>query len=133
MAKPYIHSKSSVAKWGGKVQDYLPIHNYMDQSKSHFPDNRHRALTHNSWFLFVLEDVFGPTIINSDGKEVSVRDVGEQHCIEDLGCIPSVQDYLENLDYKDWMNSKGKPSSHQKIVEKKKRQEPVNIRDIIVD
>jgi hypothetical protein len=26
MANPLIHSKSSVKRWGGKVEDYLPIH-----------------------------------------------------------------------------------------------------------
>ena len=26
MANPLIHSKSSVKRWGGSVEDYLPIH-----------------------------------------------------------------------------------------------------------
>lgn len=27
MANPLVHSKSSVKRWGGKVEDYLPIQN----------------------------------------------------------------------------------------------------------
>lgn len=116
MPKPWIHSLSSAKKFGGDPLDYIPIHNFMDSSKSVMADNRHRALTHNSWFIgFVLERVFGATITNSLGRIVSVRDIGEQHVVEDLGFIPSGQDYLAELEYKDWMEGKGKPPSYKKL------------------
>lgn len=116
MAKPWIHSVSSSRKFGGKPEDYIEIHNFMDASKGVIADNRHRALTHNSWFLsVVLERVFGVTFQNSAGKTISVRDIGEQHVYEDLGCIPSGQDYLAELEYKSWMEGKGKPPSFKKI------------------
>lgn len=51
MAKPYIHAISSAKRFGGKPEDYIEIHNLMDSSKGAIPDNRHRALTHNSWFF----------------------------------------------------------------------------------
>jgi hypothetical protein len=121
MAKPWIHSLSSVRKFGGRPEDYLDIHNFMDSSKAVMPDNRHRALTHNSWFLsVVLERVFGVTITNSDGKTVSVRDVGEQHIFEDLRFIPSGQDYLAELEYKPWMEGRGTPPSFEKIAKSQK-------------
>jgi hypothetical protein len=28
MSHPYNHALSSVKKWGSKVEDYLPIHNW---------------------------------------------------------------------------------------------------------
>ena len=116
MAKPWIHSLSSARKYGGKPEDYIEIHNFLDASKGVIADNRHRALTHNSWFLsVVLERVFGVTFLNSEGKTISVRTIGEQHVFEDLGCIPSGQDYLTELEYKPWMEGKGKPPSFQKI------------------
>lgn len=121
--KPYIHSLSSAKKYGGKWEDYIEIHNLMDTSKGAIPDNRHRALTHNSWFLSViLEKVFGVTITNSDGKLVSVRDIGEQHILEDFGgkFIPTAQDYLQEMEFKEWMNNgKGNPPSHAKIEKRK--------------
>jgi hypothetical protein len=125
MSKPWIHAVSSVQKFGGKPEDYLPIHSFMDSSKGVIPDSRHRALTHTSWFLsVVLERVFGVTITNSDDKIVSVRDVGEQHILEDFGnrFIPSAQDYLQEIEWRDWMlNGKsGKPPSFAKIPEQKK-------------
>jgi hypothetical protein len=33
MANCYYHSVSSVKKWGGKPEDYQPIHDWMDESK----------------------------------------------------------------------------------------------------
>jgi hypothetical protein len=120
MSKPWIHSVSSAKKFGGVPEDYFEIHNLMDSSKGAMPDNRHRALTHNSWFLStILERIFGVNIKNSDGRDVSVRDIGEQHILEDFGnrYIPTASDYLEEMEYKSWMNA-GRdtiPSSHKKI------------------
>lgn len=119
MSKPYIHSLSSVRKYGGRVEDYQPIHEFLDSSKSIIADNRHRAITHNSWFIsFIVPKVFGETSINSDGKIYSTRDIAEQHILEDFGMrfIPSAQDYLTELEMKDWMNNGiGIPPSFAKI------------------
>ena len=110
MSKPWIHAKSSAKKFGGKPEDYIEIHNLMDSSKGCVGDNRHRCLTHNSWFVSAggpLEKIFGVIIKNSSGKEVSVRDVGEQHILEDFGMryIPTAQDYLQEMEIKLWMNN----------------------------
>jgi hypothetical protein len=117
MAKPFIHAKSSVKKFGGTVEDYLEIHNLLDSSKSIIADNRHRAFTHNSWFIStILERIFGITIVNSEGREVSTREIAEQHILEDFGgFIPSGQDFLQELEYKEWMNGNGYPASRIKI------------------
>lgn len=118
MSKPYIHAKNSARKFGGKTSDYLEIHQFMDSSKSSYGSNAHRVLTHNSWFIGPggpLEKAFGLVITNSDGKEVSVRDIGEQHVSEDFhGFIPTVADYLNHLEFHPWMSadfSFGKPPS----------------------
>jgi hypothetical protein len=119
--KPYIHALSSVKKYGGKPEDYIEIHNFLDSSKGAIPDNRHRALTHTSWFLsVVLERVFGVTITNFDGKVVSVRDIGEQHILEDYGgFIPTAQDFLQEIEWQSWMNNgKDKPPSHKKLFQR---------------
>lgn len=105
--KPIDHAKSSVQQFGGKPEDYLDIHNWFDQTKSHLADQRHRAILHNSFGIFLCEQVFGTTIKNSDGKEVSVRDIGEQHVLEDFRgkFVPTIQDWLENMFHQPWMNN----------------------------
>ena len=59
MAHPYHHALSSVKKWGGSVDDYLPLHAWFDQSKEIIADFRHRALRHHAEGIFMLETLFG--------------------------------------------------------------------------
>jgi hypothetical protein len=102
--KPLIHSKNSVKKWGGDLEDYLPIHTWFDESKSHYADRRHRALRHHAQGIFECEQKFGYYITNTDNIKVAVRDIREQHVLEDLNCIPSLQDWLSCIQEKDWMD-----------------------------
>lgn len=101
--KPLIHARASASRYGGKLEDYLPIHNFMDSSKASLPDVRHRAVLHSSFGIFVTETVFGTFITNSDGKQVSVRDIAEDHVREDLGFIPTVERWLSTMKIEDWM------------------------------
>ena len=104
---PVHHAISSVKKYGGKIEDYLEIHNFFDSSKAHFADFRHRAMLHNSYGIYLAERIFGPTITNSDGKVIPTRFIGEQHVIEDCGRIPSVQDWLSHIQAQPWMMKVG--------------------------
>lgn len=125
MAKAWVHAISSAKKFGGKADDYIDIHLLMDSSKKAFPDNRHRAMTHNCWFIAeILPKIFGDKRVNSDGRTYSVVDVGEQHILEDYGMrfIPSLQDWLGEVEWQDWMdNGRGSPPSHAKIVKRHER------------
>ncbi len=117
MAKPWIHAESSARKFGGKPEDYLEVHNHLDSTKGAFADNRHRAITHNAWYIGPdgpLERAFGAFLTNSDGRKVPVRSIAEQHVLEDFGgFIPTLQDYLCELQYKPWMNGVGDPPSRR--------------------
>ncbi len=103
MATPYHHALSSVKKWGGTVEDYLALHQWFDETKSMMPDFRHRAARHHAEGIFLCERVFGVTITLSAGKKIPTRWVGEQHVKEDLGRIPSLQDWLSCLRPEPWM------------------------------
>ncbi|HEX6503068.1 MAG TPA: hypothetical protein VF011_07440 [Terriglobales bacterium] len=103
MAHPLVHAESSAKKFGGKPEDYLAIHNWFDESKAYFADFRHRALRHHAEGIFLAEKLFGVAIVNSDGKRIPVRYVGEQHVREDLGRIPTVQDWLLEIKPQRWM------------------------------
>lgn len=86
---------------------------------------RHRAVLHNAFGIFVVEQTFGtmietngqwrrmPWITNSEGKVVQVRDVGEQHVLEDLGRIPSLDECFRNLPMEAWM---GGPIRKKKLI-----------------
>jgi hypothetical protein len=103
MAHPLKHAESSARKFGGKPEDYLPIHNWFDESKAFHTDFRHRALRHHAEGIFLAEELFGVAIMNSEGMQVPVRYVGEQHVKEDLGRIPTAQDWLLQIRPQCWM------------------------------
>lgn len=66
---------------------------------------RHRALRHHSFGIFEAERVFGVAITNSDGKQIPVRFIGEQHVREDCGGrIPSPVEWLHAIPAKSWMS-----------------------------
>ena len=100
--KPRVHAVRSARQFGGEPEDYQRIHDFFDQTKAHMPDMRHRAILHSSFGIFLCEQVFGTTIVNSAGQHVSVRDVGEQHVLDDLRFIPTIQDWLRDLPFTEW-------------------------------
>ena len=103
--KAFNHCKSSVKYFGGREMDYHKIHAWFDESKYYYSDIRHRALRHHSQGVQECEEKFGVIIYNSDNKKVPVKSIAEQHIREDLGFIPSVQDWLSNIKPKPWMAS----------------------------
>jgi hypothetical protein len=107
MAHPNIHAKSSVKKWGGKVEDYQAIHDWFDETKSWLGHSNHRLYRHHSEGIFEAEKVFGKSFTNSDGKTVYTRYVGEQHVKEDCNnYIPSAKEWIIHLTNKNrplWM------------------------------
>lgn len=117
--KPHIHAESSAKRFGGRSDDYLKIHSLLDSSKGALADNRHRALTHNAWFISeILPLIFGDTIVNSDGKKISVREIAERHVLEDYRgrFIPTAQDWLAEIEFQGWMqNGHGVPPSARKL------------------
>ena len=109
MAHAIHHAESSAKKFGGEAHEFLALHEWLDSSKSHLADFRHRALRHHSEGIFQLEQLFGSTITLSTGRILPVRLVGEQHILEDLGRIPTVADWLGKIQPESWMLGKGLP------------------------
>lgn len=121
--KPYLHALSSVRKHGGIPEGYLKIHEWFDQTKAHFPNQRHRAILHSSFGIYLCEQVFGVNVKNSNEKLISVRDLGEQHVIEDMGTIPTIQDYLKGMPLYSWLGGKKNERKNRSVQEGIRREE----------
>lgn len=103
MSKALVHARNSARRWGGTADDYLPIHEKMDSTKMAHAEVTHRCVFHSAFGIYLIEDLFGRTLVNSDGREVHVRDVAERHVLEDLGFIPSLSDWLKEMPAAPWM------------------------------
>jgi hypothetical protein len=109
--KPFLHGRIHAKKYGGKAEDYADIDDFIDSSKAAMPDIRHRAILHSAFGCFLVERTFGRTRINSDGKEYSPRDIAEDHIQQDLGFIPTMEMYLNNMTIQPWMSGTMKKNS----------------------
>lgn len=116
----FQHAQSSARKWGGKPEDYLPIHEFIDSSKQVIGDVRHRSVYHHTLGTYLCQRIFGDTIAiprkNGEGSvPVPVRLIAERHILEDLGWLPTPADYIEGMPIKPWMSGsvrKEVPLSH---------------------
>lgn len=64
---------------------------------------RHRAVLHSAFGIYITERVFGTFITLGNGRVVQVRDIAEQHVIDDMGTIPTLEDYLRGMPFYDWL------------------------------
>lgn len=101
--KPFQHAKNSAKKYGGQPDEYQAVHDFIDSTKAALPDMRHRAILHSAFGCYLVEQLFGTTITNSEGRRVCTRDLAEDHIIEDLGFIPTVERWLRNMNEEPWM------------------------------
>jgi hypothetical protein len=109
--KAFLHGKIHTKKYGGHPNDYADIDDFIDSTKQAVADVRHRAVLHSAFGCYLVERVFGRTRINSDGKEYSPRDIAEDHIIQDLGFIPTMEQYLNNMAIQPWMSGTEKSNT----------------------
>jgi len=99
MSHPVEHAKSSARKFGGSWLDYIEIHEWFDATKAWIGHSKHRMFRHHSEGIFECEKVFGPSFVNSDGKTVYTRYVGEQHVKEDCNnYIPTAKEWIDMIE-----------------------------------
>lgn len=108
MSEYYYHAVSSSKRFGGKPEDYVEVHRWLDRFKFNMPDFRHRAMTHHSQGIGECVSYFGDTLTISTGAKIPVKAICEQHILEDLGSIPTLADWLRHLKPKSWMSPTAK-------------------------
>ncbi|MBA3824946.1 MAG: hypothetical protein H0X24_13755 [Ktedonobacterales bacterium] len=98
MAHPWHHAIMAARAYGGVPTDYLALESWMDYTKSHVADCRHRLFLHNAWGIFVAERILGVTLKRaSDGKVLPTRPLLEDHVLQDFGKIPTLAYCLAQL------------------------------------
>jgi hypothetical protein len=105
MSKPIVHAMSSAKKFGGHWRDYFPIHDRMDSSKAILADVRHRALFHGTHGASIMAGIFP----NHSTERIAA--LVEQHCMEDLGVFPRVEDYQNEFPKDSYLAGYGSPHS----------------------
>lgn len=110
------HAVSSANAFGGEPADYYDLHRWIDRSRGACNALTHRMLSHHTQGIQDAIRVFGDTITNSQGRNVSVQLLAHQHIHEDLGFVPTFDHYIELLYCPRWVSRRAK-LLHSKIIE----------------
>src|SRR5690348_11241052 len=95
MAHPLYHARSSAHQFGGEAYDYLPLHQFFDQTKMCVPSNIHRLILHHTFGIKLCLEIYGPALCRaSDGVSVETEIIAQQHITEDFGLLPTLQECL---------------------------------------
>jgi len=98
---PLKHAQLSVHRHGGSINDYLPLHRFIDSTKELCSDNRHRIL-HTLWGIRrVVEPIFGPTLCIQGTKTIAVHEICERdHILPDFRgrFIPTLNDFVQAIE-----------------------------------
>jgi hypothetical protein len=78
---------NSAARFGGKWQDYLAVHEFLDSTKSCCADPRHRMILHSVDLGSALAKMAFPDRGDTD-------DLVRQHVVEDLGIARNLSEWL---------------------------------------
>ncbi len=95
--KPLQHAQISQKTYGGKWQDYIEVHNFLDSSKATCAHFKHRFLLHHAEGIELGVRIFGETLKNCENQEIQVRQLLTDHLIEDVGRVISVEDWARDL------------------------------------
>lgn len=102
--KPLQHARISAHRHGGRWEDYIRLHTFLDSSKAAFPSAQHRAILHSSDLGPALAaQVLGRTVRNADGAEVDTAQLVRDHVEEDLGWPCRLADWVEQLPWPPWL------------------------------
>jgi hypothetical protein len=95
--KPLQHAQISAKTYGGKWQDYIEIHNFLDSSKAACAHFKHRFLLHHREGIELGVRIFGETLANSENKTIETRRLLTDHLIEDVGRVVTIEDWARDL------------------------------------
>lgn len=112
---PVQHAKLSVRDFGGSLKDYLPIHEFIDSTKNHLPDSRHRIILHNSFGMELCVKMFGSYVTNSDNKLIDTREIARRHILQDCNTVPTLKECLVSYAKDEYMQKYNNPN--QKDIE----------------
>jgi hypothetical protein len=100
--KPIRHARIAAKRHGGTWSDYVQIHTFFDETKSAYAGHGHRMFLHNPFGIECAAAIYGEILVNTDGGAVSITELGRDHCIEDVGEIVTIADWLTRLPAKTW-------------------------------
>lgn len=96
-------AQASVMRFGGKAEDFLPLHGWFLATAAWSEGAAHLMFRHHAFGIFEAEARFGPVIHQSDGRATPTRVAAERHVQEVLGRVPPATEFLRRIKGERWM------------------------------
>jgi len=119
--KPLQHARISAHRYGGRWQDWISFHDWIDRSKAIFPSMQHRMFLHSDFGEWLMVRVHGESIEAEDGTVISTRDLFRDHQVEDLGRVVTLPEWLREIDAGYWMRRRQPPRHLEQVREEPAR------------
>jgi hypothetical protein len=115
--KPLQHARITAHRYGGKWQDWIAIHDWIDRSKAIFPSMQHRMLLHSDFGEWLAVRIHGEAIGSKDGTVIPTRDLFRDHQVEDLGRVVTLAEWLHEINADYWTRRRKPPRQLEQIKE----------------
>jgi hypothetical protein len=115
--KPLQHARITAHRYGGKWQDWIAIHDWIDRSKAIFPSMQHRMLLHSDFGEWLAARIHGEAIGSKDGTVIPTRDLFRDHQVEDLGRVVTLAEWLHEINTDYWTRRRKPPRQLEQIKE----------------
>lgn len=115
--KPLQHAQITARRYGGRWQDWIGIHNWIDRSKALFPGMRHRMFLHSDFGEWLTVRIHGDAIEAEDRTTVTTPDLFRDHQVEDLGRVVKLSEWLREIDATHWTRRRKPPRQLERIRE----------------
>jgi len=115
--KPLQHARITAHRYGGKWQDWIAIHDWIDRSKAIFPSMQHRMLLHSDFGEWLVVRIHGEAIGSKDGTVIPTRDLFRDHQVEDLGRVVTLAEWLHEINADYWTRRRKPPRQLEQIRE----------------
>jgi hypothetical protein len=115
--KPLQHARITAHRYGGRWQDWVAIHDWIDRSKSFFASMQHRMLLHSDFGEWLTIRIHGKSIKAEDGTVISTRDLFHDHQVEDLGRVVTLAEWLREVDAGYWTRRRNPPRYLEQMKE----------------
>ena len=115
--KPLQHARITAHRYGGKWQDWIAIHDWIDRSKAIFPSMQHRMFLHSDFGEWLAVKIHGEAIGSESGATISTRDLFRDHQVEDLGRVVPLAEWLREITAGYWTRRRKPPRQLEQIRE----------------
>jgi hypothetical protein len=115
--KPLQHARITAHRYGGRWQDWIAIHDWIDRSKIIFPSMQHRMFLHSDFGEWLAVRIHGEAISAEDGTLISTRGLFHDHQGEDLGRVVPLEEWLGEVNADYWMRRRRPPRQLEQIRE----------------